>query len=281
MKTSFDHLPEEKRKEIYNIVDIIKEYAKPEKIILFGSHAKGRWVEDEYVENGVRYSYNSDYDFLIVINNNNKKDYEVISNIENKCLRYKNPVNIIVHSLDHVNKGLKIGQYFFTDIIKEGILLFDSGDDSFVEAKELTDKERKERAKGYFDMWFPQGSEFLIDANNAFNRDNLRLSLFYLHQSTECFYSTVLLISTGYKPKTHNLQKLRNYSKHISQDLYDIFPRYNEMEYHLFETLKSGYVDARYKLDFVINKEEIKELFNRIILMKNIVLKIYQEKILL
>ncbi len=43
------YLPEYKQHEIGKILEIIKELAKPEKVILFGSHASDRRVEDEYV----------------------------------------------------------------------------------------------------------------------------------------------------------------------------------------------------------------------------------------
>jgi predicted nucleotidyltransferase len=41
-------------------------------IILFGSYARGDWQIDEYMENGNRYSYRSDYDMLIMTNNSDK-----------------------------------------------------------------------------------------------------------------------------------------------------------------------------------------------------------------
>lgn len=39
MQTALDHLPADKQKEIGEILEIIKEEASPEKVILFGSHA--------------------------------------------------------------------------------------------------------------------------------------------------------------------------------------------------------------------------------------------------
>ena len=37
---------------------------KLEKIILFGSYARGTWVEDGYVKAGITYEYKSDFDLL-------------------------------------------------------------------------------------------------------------------------------------------------------------------------------------------------------------------------
>lgn len=48
MKTSLSHLPQIKQEQILQIVEIIKEVAAPEKIILFGSYALGKYVDDNY-----------------------------------------------------------------------------------------------------------------------------------------------------------------------------------------------------------------------------------------
>ena len=36
-------------------------------VILFGSYATGKWVEDRYIEKGITYEYRSDFDLLVVI----------------------------------------------------------------------------------------------------------------------------------------------------------------------------------------------------------------------
>ncbi|RXF67724.1 HEPN domain-containing protein [Arcticibacter tournemirensis] len=280
---NLSHLPEQKQKEVLEILSIIMEEANPEKVILFGSHAGEKWVEDEYIEDGIRFSYNSDYDFLVVIDkrDSSEKEYAIISHIENRTNHIKNPVNVIVHDIEYINQGLRFSQYFFTDIVRYGVLLSDKRTYQFAEPVILTPQEEKEKARRYFDIWYPQGSEFLVDSENAYNRGSLRNGAFYLHQAAESFYSTALLVYTGYKPKTHNLQKLRTYSKHISSELYLIFtnPVEGEMEYRLFDLLKKGYVDARYKPDYNITKDELYLLIQRVTLMKKVVEEICQKKI--
>ena len=74
MKTSLSYLPQIKQEQILQVVDIIKEIAMPEKIILFGSYAKGNHVEHRYTgRDGIVYEYISDYDFLVVTKNTLKK----------------------------------------------------------------------------------------------------------------------------------------------------------------------------------------------------------------
>ncbi|HEX8516867.1 MAG TPA: nucleotidyltransferase domain-containing protein [Bacteroidia bacterium] len=62
MKTSLSHLPEHKQAELQAIVTaLIPRFAEIEMIILFGSYARGTWVEDKYVEKGTTYEYKSHY----------------------------------------------------------------------------------------------------------------------------------------------------------------------------------------------------------------------------
>ncbi|MES2006394.1 MAG: hypothetical protein V4450_17890 [Bacteroidota bacterium] len=78
MKTSLNHLPLGKRNQILEIVDIVKEVISPEKIFLFGSYAKGKYVEHRYTgKDGILYEYISNFDFLVVARESNIKEYEL------------------------------------------------------------------------------------------------------------------------------------------------------------------------------------------------------------
>jgi len=281
MKNTLSHLPSSKQEQILHITEIIKEVANPEKIILFGSYAKGNFVEHSYTgRDGIRHEYISDYDFLVVTKNNTVKEYELNDIITNRARKYRPSTNIEIHEIDYINEGLAFGQPFFTDIVQEGILLFDKGTVGFSKPRELSPAEEKARARQYFIKWFKRGVEFFIDSKNAFERRSLNNAVFHLHQSTESFYYTVLLVLTGYKPKTHNLAKLRQQAKILSEGLFLLFPAgENKLEKHLFDLLKRGYVDARYRDDYVINENELTTLIGRVANMQEIVEKICEDKI--
>lgn len=276
MKTSLSHLPERHQSEILQICEKIREIANPEKVILFGSYAKGTQVNDTYFEDGVRYHYISDYDFLVIPKDKNIKEYVIQDRIVNIFRCFETPINIIAHDINYVNEGLSEGQYFFTDIVKEGILLHDSGNTTFLKTRELTNTEKKEIAQRYFDKWYERANEFLIDTKNGLNRNSLNKGAFELHQATENYYNTVLLVYTGYKPKTHNLDKLRQFAKHISEELFSVFltPENDPNEEHLFDLLKRGYIDARYKDDYYITAEELIKLIEKVEKMQILIQKI-------
>lgn len=281
MKTSLNHLPQGKRGQILEIVEIIKEVMAPEKIILFGSYAKGKFVQHRYTgKDGILYEYISDFDFLVVTKENNIKEYELEDIVNSRTQHFKQPINLQIHEIDYINEGLEFGQYFFADIVKEGILLYDTDIVHFAEPRELTPAEEKEIAQRYFDIWFSGGSGFLKGVHFYLSQGELKIGTFNLHQATESFYYATLLVFTGYKPKTHNLYKLRKQAKHLSEELFLLFPiETNKEEKSLFDLLKRGYIDARYKADFVISREELTRLIARIEQMQLIVEKICKEKI--
>jgi predicted nucleotidyltransferase len=61
MKNALTHLPAEKRQELKAIMAAIHAHPDVEMLILFGSYARGNWVEDVYEEEGIRYHYQSDF----------------------------------------------------------------------------------------------------------------------------------------------------------------------------------------------------------------------------
>ena len=77
MKTSLEHLPPRKRRELARVVEILheefddavklatserKKRGRILKIILFGSYARGDWVDEPHTKKG----YRSDYDILLL-----------------------------------------------------------------------------------------------------------------------------------------------------------------------------------------------------------------------
>ncbi len=281
MKTSLAHLPENKQHEIQRIAEIIREVVDPEKIILFGSHSKGTYVEDRYrAKDGILYEYISDYDFLVVTRDNPEKTYLQEAKIMDKVDRYKPPVNLEIHSIDYINEGLETGEYFFVDIVSEGIVLYNKSNLKFTTPRELTQVEKKQKAQRYFDTWYPQAPQFILASKFFADMDNLKIAAFQLHQATESLYYATLLVFTDYKPKTHNLWKLRKKSKQYSKELFEVFrAETDKHEEHLFDLLKRGYVDARYRSDYVTTEEELSVLIERVKLMNPIVERICKEKI--
>ncbi|MFA6714235.1 MAG: HEPN domain-containing protein [Victivallales bacterium] len=284
MKKSLSHLPEDKRDELRAVTEIITEMIDAEFVILFGSYARGDWVEDKYVgDDGILYEYKSDYDLLIVVKDLAKYRYKGYRDkITGKILRMLHRdiyLSIIMHSVDEVKAAIKRGNYFFCDIKKEGIQLYSSRRFRLPAVKELNPKQRLSNAKRNFTDWFESASSFFITYNSVFERKDYKQAAFQLHQATENFYHTVVLVFTGYKPKLHDLEILGIQVDRLSAEFKEIFPKNTDEEKRLFKLLKQAYVRARYDMGYKIAKEELEYLAERVKLLQAITEKVCKEKI--
>jgi HEPN domain-containing protein len=170
-------------------------------------------------------------------------------------------------------------QYFFSDIKKEGIVLYDSSKYTLAVPKELSYQERYRLAKEDFDYWFNNAKEFLIDFQNAFERKSYNKAAFELHQTTERLYSGILLVFTRYKPNTHNLEELRSYVNALDQRFIHVFPLATAEEARLFTLLCKAYVDARYNKSYAITAEELTGLADQVQELTQLMETLCQEKI--
>ena len=246
-------------------------------IILFGSYARGTWVNDTYIEGHTTYSYQSDLDLLLIMKKGKSSHLQILKIEERieKQLKKKeledNPwVTLIIEPIGTVNKQLEKGQYFFSDIKKEGILLYDSGDYQLSDAKELDVGERKDIAQDDYTYWFNGGNSFLISSNSNFKRKDYRITAFELHQATESFYNAILLVFSGYKPKLHDIRKLGCMVNNYHTDLLKIFHVDTPEQKKCFELLRRAYIEARYDKHYEINKTQLDYLIERVEKLKTI-----------
>lgn len=283
MKTDFSFLPEHKQRELKGIVTVlIPRFAEIEMIILFGSHARNTWVEDYYTEKGTQYSYISDYDLLIILSKNSQANSHTLTQaiterLDNMQLRV--PAQPIYHGIEFVNHELSEGSYFFGDIKKEGILLFTTNRYQLADKRDMSPAEIQDKAQKNFDRWFQSANAFFESFEFGYNRGNLNIAAFQLHQAAERYYGAIQLVFTAYKPKTHNLEELAGLAKACDMEFSKAFPMATKLEQERFDLLKRAYVDARYNEDYVITKEDLDYLSERVQLLRDLTEKICKEKI--
>jgi uncharacterized protein len=298
MRTDLDHLPAAKQREIERVVQIIfeefddalvlakqewKKRGRIDKIILYGSYARGGWVDEPHTAKG----YQSDFDLLIIVNDKRLTDrVDYWLKLEDRLNRelaitktLHTPVNFIVHTLQEVNDGLAHGRFFFMDVRRDGIALYQFDDSELHTPKPKTPEQALAMAREYFEEWFPSAGEFFD--NYQFNLTQGRTSnaAFQLHQATERLFHTVLLVATFYTPHVHNLGFLRTQAERLDRRLVDVWPRELHRDRARFEKLKEAYVKARYSKHYRISEDELKWLGARVEQLGRVVQTICTEHI--
>ena len=279
MKTTIDHLPEEKQRKLREITAIFTESRDGSPIgmlILFGSHARGDWVED--AETG----YKSDYDFLVVVETEAQvADVMLWGEIEQRVRAVigDTPLTLIVHDVKFVNREIRIGQYFFGDIANEGVALYDSRKFTLAKPKALNAEERLALAERNFSSWFDSAGKFWRSSRDAGARLWLKEAAFLLHQATERYYHSAILVHTGYKQRTHDIELLGNLAGEQHALMADVLPKTEPEEKHLFDLLKRAYIDARYSMSYRISSAELATLQAQVLVLAARVREACLEKI--
>ena len=298
MRTDLDHLPPTKQRELERVVEIVfdefgdalalakhewKKKARILKIILYGSYARGGWVDEPHTAKG----YQSDYDLLIIVNDKRIADRVAYwLKLEERLDRelaitgaLRTPVNFIVHTLQEVNDGLAHGRYFFMDIAKDGIALYQCDDTELHQPKPKTPEQALAMAQEYFAEWMPAAQGRVKLALYAIQEGMNKHAAFEFHQAVESLYHSVLLVCTFYTPHNHNLGFLRTQAERIDPRLTYIWPRDTKRDRARFEKLKEAYVKARYSKHYRITKEELDWLGRQVEELGRVVHEICSERL--
>jgi HEPN domain-containing protein len=185
----------------------------------------------------------------------------------------------VIESIDYINSELEKGKYFFSDIKKEGILLYDSGDFKLAESKELSGEEKRKIAAEDYEHWFGKAEDFLLKFKTLFDVQKFNSAAFDLHQATESLYNCTLLTLGGYKPKSHDLIELNKLCCVHSHDFLTTFPTATKEQQDCFNLLQKAYIDARYNKSYVITKDQLEYLIGRVEKLKGLVERVCRDKI--
>ena len=287
MKDRLDHLNLQKQRDIAYVRKVILEEldkrlraSKSErvrryrvlKLVLYGSFAKGTWFDDR---NSGRAS---DYDLLVIVSHKALTDMTTFwAGVEDRI--YSDPkinkdVSLIVHTLREVNAALRDGQYFFTEVINQGVLLYDvdakaptaAPRSKLVEPTAPNPQRAYEMAVDFHEYWGRSAAQALHLGQEAIRQgpEWVRTSAFQLHQATEAIYRMVLLTVTLYAPATHHLGKLRQRCEAIDPRLAAAWAPDQKPYKRYFELLRRAYVEARYSPAYETTPEILKWQADRI-----------------
>lgn len=297
MRSDIDHLPPVQQSELDRVkqtlmgefADAISRANQPWKkngrilkIILFGSYARTDWVDEP--DNG----YQSDFDLLVIVSHpdlTDVADYWYVA--EDKILHdsaIARPVNIIVHTLDEVNQALSRGEYFWTDIARDGIVLYELPGNALATPKPLTAADAYEMAGAYLSKQLPAVDRWLkladvSQAEGKVDAEWARNAAFNLHQATETAYACFLLVRTLYFPRSHNIKFLRSLAEDSEPQLIEAWPRANRIDRRRFELLKRAYVEARYSASYEIGNDDLDALSRSVRSLRDIVETVSRERL--
>ena len=283
MKASLDHLPQKQQDELARVRSTLlnafetalkaggggtsdwRRNGQILKIILFGSYARTDWVDEP--DNG----YLSDFDILVIVNHEKLTDIADYWWVAEDTMLHDpaigRTVNVIVHTLSEVNQALTRGEYFWTDIQRDGVILYELPGHALTSPQPRSASEAADSARMHFEQWISAAGRFLKLAVVATSESHgdvewRRNAAFNLHQAVEASYACFLLVQTFYFPRSHNIKFLRSLAEDADKALAAAWPRQARADRRRFELLKRAYVEARYSDQFDVTAEDLDALLS-------------------
>jgi predicted nucleotidyltransferase/HEPN domain-containing protein len=289
VRNDVDHLPMTQQDELMLIKQTLldefsaatsratqpwKKNGRVQKMILFGSYSRGDWVDD--TANG----YKSDFDILVIVSHKDLADiadyWYVAEDKIQRDPKVARPVNVIVHTLEEVNKGLLRGEYFWVEIARDGITLYELPGVALVTPKPLTEADAYQMASEYLNQQLPAVDRWIKLAAMSLNESEVDIewaknTAFNLHQAAETAYICFLLVRTHYVPRSHNLKFLRSLAEDKEPRLIESWPRTTRLDRRRFELAKRAYVEARYSTRYVIGSDDLHAITKAVSLLREMV----------
>jgi uncharacterized protein len=250
------HLPVTKQRQLCAITCIIRAAADIERVILFGSHARGDWVDDPVG------GYLSDFDVLVLVGS---QAFAADEALWTDCQEHARevagdtPVSLIAHTVDDVRQQLAQGSSFFRDVMTEGVALYDAGRIT-VAVPELKPAQRLELAQVSFTRYFEHAAQLYGSFERNLAHGSHAIAAFELHQVAETIYKAVLLVFTAYQPKLHDLDEFGRRCARVAPDIGPLVPSDAPDRKRLAALLCAAYVDARYSFSFEVSREDLEAL---------------------
>lgn len=281
------YLPENRERELVRVARILfdefdeaqkgklsdqRKRGRILKLVLFGPYVRGDLLG--VCEEGCGCEYN----LLVVVGTNTFTDPSYWLRAEDRLLReltvtrhLTTPVNFIVHSIMDLNNHLAWGRPFFTDIARDGVMLYEAPGFPLIEPRQLDPELARAEACRHFCYWFKSATRRFELAKEAIGRGYGMEAAFDLHQTVERLYHCILQVLTLYRLKSHRLTILRAHAERVAPTLIAIWSHDSRFTKQCFARLDAAYVKARYSHHYRIADEELLWLVERVEVLQDTV----------
>ncbi|RAJ31736.1 HEPN domain-containing protein [Pedobacter cryoconitis] len=262
---------------------IVEQY-KFEKIVCFGSQVNIVQKESCFVDNDnqtlIPSELNSYYLLLVPSKDEKCADIKIQQRLEEQFKSVAS-VTILIHRMDEFNNALQNGSSFFKSIYKKGIILHDNNEEQFVSPGEGAPiNKRITLREEYWVQWYKLSLDFVKGGKFYIGDECNGLAVFMLHQALQHCYSAMIRVLTGYRINSNSLRRLLKLVDLALPDSSFVTPhKATPEDTRLTGILLKGFSDARYDDAFIVTKDDLTALLNRITLIIDNANKVCSQRI--
>ena len=263
--TSLEIVPEPIQEEIKIATGLIKQIFTTDELAmiwLFGSYARGEAIQDRRIDENSRIvsEYMSDVDILVILNEQETlEDSERWMQLQESIdehTRIRSCIHLVNESLPNINHALAYNEYFYMDVISEGIVLYNNGT-VLAQPQDLSIEERRKYSIEYFLRFYKRAYGSQRSLEGHYQMGDLPSAIYSLHLMTEHLFFAYLLVFTHYKPRTHKLRKLKEEAALINPEVNNIFLISNKNDEDRFKFFDDAYVDSHYVLHYEVEPQAL------------------------
>jgi uncharacterized protein len=270
IKTSMDFCNPEMTLKLAGIADSI---LPADKIFLLGGSSHQQTSESIFYASPCKLNNQFDYFFLVLCNDlQHRPPHEWQDKMESHCQKQV-PVTILLLETARFREWLANGHLFARRVVNDAPVIMDNSQENFmipVKNENLSHYSIIEAAIKYN---MKNAEEFMSGADLYINRKQPVMAAFMLHQATEQALAAIIKKGTGYHSHTHNLQRLIRFCSLVTHKVAMIFPGQTEKEKQQFRLLQKAYSDSRYRIDYSIGLNDLLDIKEKVLLLKNLALE--------
>lgn len=283
MSPTIGILPKSLQQVLAEVVQRIVTAVQPEKIICYGLRSVHYQNWGCFMDKGtMRDNFRLKLDLLIIAPVTKGQFEQDISFAAEQQCKSLADVHIITHKIHSVNENLSKGNAFFCSLYNKGWLIYDSGHTELESPVEMAGPTiERHIIQVIWTRWYGLAQHFYKSAVDSQDFGRPDLTAFMLHQAMEHTCGALIRIFTGYRPNTHNLSRLMMMVENFTDQLTRLFPKSTKEEEAIYAVLQHGYLDARYKDEYIVPTGILDVLIQRVQEAQTIAAILYQEKLAL
>ncbi|WP_290791003.1 HEPN domain-containing protein [Flavihumibacter sp. UBA7668] len=185
-------------------------------------------------------------ELLVVLPSSGNHKFTLMEPIMELFHHKNRQLSISLYAECKVMEGLRNGEWFYSLYFTEDNLIYDDFSTTYPLPDKAQSLEMKNNLLTCFNESIKKAKEFLEMAITLYKQSVSPLCVFFLHQSVELCFRSVIQYLGGYEKRTHNLGILKKQLLRVAPEMNNCFQVETEEEKSGMEILENAYLKARY-----------------------------------
>lgn len=251
-----------RNEEILQMVGIVNKAFPSRLIYLLGHTLNHSCTHSIFCPDSIRNSFTGHYYLLVIVQEETISVNAIQDKIENNLLHFI-PSTVIAQTEKTFFNWLSQGHPFAKKVVSVATLCWEADEIELPFATAINQEVVDEENKLLFSQSYIRARAFLDGASFYKLRKEYKMAAFMIHQATEQILNALMMLHTGLKLGTHNIDKLLRCCSMFCPQLLNLYNKNNGQSKELYTLLNKAYVEARYNEHYQVNGEAIEKLITK------------------